>query len=196
MPIIVKLHSLSHASAEEQALVQQACDLLQVAVNDPSFPLRVRAASYRQTRYRGHDGRSISVPRDQIFAYIQNGLERGTEADQEIDLAIEIVDKPAGIVGSTVPGKLPIYTARWFIEGCVRENDGISAARHLLHEWLHVVGFYHYPNNRARKDVPYNLGAIVRAILHEQPRGDKNANTEIMADFLESSDCECAVDER
>ena len=36
-----------------------------------------------------------------------------------------------------------------------------------MHEWLHVAGFIHFPNNSARDDVPYTLGKIVREILKE-----------------------------
>ena len=44
----------------------------------------------------------------------------------------------------------------------------MSLAAHFIHEWLHVIGFYHFPGNEARNDVAYNVGNAVEKLLREE----------------------------
>jgi hypothetical protein len=76
-----------------------------------------------------------------------------------------LVPKKRPTVGSTTLGRNPVRTGYWFINAAAQRSDAVSVARHMMHEWLHIAGFYHYPNNSARGDVPYALGDLVREIL-------------------------------
>ncbi len=183
----VTLHELLDADARETGLARRAAGALERAVNHPDFAGRVAAAPYRETRYSDGTGYR-SLPPAEIQTIIAEGRERGTEADNEIDLAIRIVPLPEDVIGSTTPGVLPFCTARWFIDGCRKHEDLVSLARHFIHEWLHVAGFVHFPDNDARGDVPYLIGDIVRDLLlqaglPENPR---------LAEALEKGHCGAA----
>ena len=166
----VTLHVLEGADARQRRLAGRAAAALRQAVNDPDFEPRVRAAPYEATRF-SDGGKSWPVPPAQVYDRIRSGAERGTAADGAIDLAIVLADLPKGVVGETTPGKLPFRTARWFIDGCVEEEDVVSPACHFIHEWLHVAGFYHCPDNAARGDVSYLVGDIVRELLLARGHG-------------------------
>lgn len=184
--IKVTLHELIDAGPRQNALITQSCALLQTALNDPDFPTMVTGASYRETRFRDANGQSRSIPPAELAAFIAAGAERGTPGDQEIDLKIRLARLKRGVVGSTIPGQLPFRTAYWFINGCLAAEDAISPARHFIHEWLHVAGFYHYPGNSAREDVPYVVGDIIRQLLGRN-KSLNESNT--MAAALDQADC-------
>ncbi len=171
MSITVKLNSLTGANDTQRSIVERGCKALERAINHPEFDSRVRAAKFTDTKFENPDGKVVTVPPVEVLDYVLRGLERGTSEDNEIDLAIGLkYFKPptpisSGTVGATTTGTLPFHTAYWFIDGCAEDNDEISPARHFMHEWMHVAGFIHYPNNKARDDVAYKLGEIVREIL-------------------------------
>lgn len=175
MPTKVTLKKISNNGPKQKAIAEQACALLEQAINHPNFKEMVESAKYRQTRFRDGEGRAFSVPVNEILNYITSGIERGTAEDQEIDIEVALMKLDGNPVGSTIPGKLPFFTSYWFINECLRKESGpANLARHFIHEWLHVSGFYHHPDNSARKDVPYNVGDIVVNLL----LGDAKAKSE------------------
>lgn len=165
MSTIVKLNKLESAGPKQTAIVQQACALLQRALNHPTFSDKVKNASYTATWRKGPGGASAQIVPAQIPQLILNGLELSTAPDFEIDLHIKLVRLRRGIVGSTPLGAFPIGTSYWFINSCIAEDDAVGLAAHFMHEWMHVAGFYHRGSNRARGDVAYRLGEIVATIL-------------------------------
>lgn len=193
--ITVTLKSLEFANPAQEALVRQACEALQTAINHPRFVERLRSAKYKQARLKTAAGKTVHVKAEEVIGYIASGQEMGTAADQEIDLAIQLKPLKNGTVGSTTLGKLPFRTAYWFIDGCVEKNDVVSPARHFIHEWLHVVGFYHWPNNSAREDVPYVVGDIVRQVLTKDIGSFIGQESPAMARLLDEADEEVLEDE-
>ena len=187
MSIKVTLQKISNNGPKQEAFAIRACEALEEALNHPDFNERVVNATYKETRFRDGSGRWFSVPAHEIPDYITSGIERGTTRDSEIDIKVYLKWFRSGILGSTTLGKLPFYTAFWFINGCIESDDYISLARHFIHEWLHVSGFYHYPNNKARKDVPYVVGDIVRDLLLFL--GDKNVDDLVMEEAFLTSEC-------
>jgi hypothetical protein len=163
MAISVKLHEITNAGAKQRDIAGRACAALETALNHPDFKSRVESATYEETRWWDARGNSRSIPKAEIYGYVAYGLERDTPADQEIDIKVKLARMNS--VGSTIPGKLPFRTAYWFINECIETDDVASLAGHFFHEWLHVAGFHHYPDNSARNDVPYVLGQIVIDLL-------------------------------
>ncbi len=84
-----------------------------------------------------------------------------------------------GIVGSAGLGRQPIKPALWFLEQCAKRNDAVSLARHLIHEWLHVAGFFHAGSGPSQDDVPYQVGDIVRKLAKTLPRTDAHLFNEL-----------------
>lgn len=169
MAISVTMNRLQNANAPQEDIIERSRVQLERAVNHPDFKQRILDAPYRETRFRDRRGRETDKSPEEIAAIILSGLERGTGEDGEIDLAIKLGNIAYPTVGLTVPGRLPFKTAYWFVDGCVRANDTVSPARHMIHEWLHVAGFVHLHHDGVRDDVPYLVGGIVRELLLSGP---------------------------
>ena len=192
--IKVNLRGISNNGPKQEAIARLACTALEQALNHPNFAERVGRARYRETRFEDEDGRSFSVPPREVYSYIASGSERETASDSTIDIEVSLEKRSD--VGGTYPGRLPFYTAFWFINGCIKSGDHISLASHFIHEWLHVSGFYHHPDNSAREDVPYVVQKIVSDSLKELALGspssgiDKSAsNLAPMETQLLAADC-------
>lgn len=174
MPVAVRLHSLQGANRRQEDLINQSILLLGAALNHSSFVSEVRNARYTARRFRERGRRPRSISKNRIVEILTGGVERDTPVDHEIDLFINLealrAPRPGrrGLVGRATTGRQPITTAYWFIDGCVEDGDNIQPARHFIHEWLHIAGFVHYPDNSARGDVPYRVGSIVRGILSRE----------------------------
>ena len=199
MTLATKLHALTGATPAEAAFVDEAVALLGEAVGDPGFLSAVVEADYVATRWAPAAGPSRSFTRTQIATRIGEGRERGAVADQTLDLSLDLIDLPGPesgrqVLGRTALGTLPIHTARWFVAWCMAASSGrgdpVNFASHLMHEWCHVSGFVHWPDNKARGDTAYVVGRLVREALAPN-HGDRidPAITALMADV--ETDCGC-----
>ena len=49
----------------------------------------------------------------------------------------------------------------------ILKHSAVCLARHLMHEYMHVMGFHHYYDSQAQKDktVPYVIGNIIKSLL-------------------------------
>lgn len=163
--IQVKLQNIYNSGPKQQAIATEACRLLEVALNHDSFKEIVLNTDYEKSKFQDHNRILHDKTPEEIYKFISGGLEYGTDQDQEIDIIVSLAPIKKGVLGSTTPRQLPFQTSYWFINDCIRYNDPISLASHFIHEWLHVAGFIHYPDNSARNDVPYHIGSIVKNIL-------------------------------
>lgn len=167
--IKVNFRGISNTKKPEQEVIaRRACAALEQALNHPSFAGRVASAPYLETRFWDEDWNSFSVPPQEVYNYIASGAEMGTAGDSTIDIEVCLMKR--NDVGGTVPGELPFYTSYRFIDGCIEWDDYISLAEHFIHEWLHVAGFHHHPDNDAREDVPYTVHEIVGDILKDMAK--------------------------
>ena len=199
MTLATKLHALTGATQAEAAFIDEAVALLDEAVSDAGFFSAVCEAEYVATRWTPAEGPQRSFTSAQIATRIGEGRERGAAADQTLDLALDLIDLPGPesgkqVLGSTALGVLPVHIARWFVSRCMAASEGrgdaVNFASHLMHEWCHVSGFSHWPDNKARGDTAYVVGRLVRELL--APRhGDRidKAITALMADT--ETDCGC-----
>ena len=160
MTITVTLDSLKEAGPKQTKLVEDACSVLAETLNTQEFAEYAIAAQYRETRRREPNGNRRSLSPAEVLGVVQAG-SRPDSGNSQISIENVLVKKRRGIVGSTNLGRPPIWTAYWFINKCIEDGAVAAYAGHLLHEWLHVAGFYHYPGNSARNDVSYLLGRYV-----------------------------------
>ena len=166
------------ATPAQSQLICFAETYLEQAVNNPRFEKRIKGGiidgvnvepiKFNETRFRTAAGQSLKKSPDQIWTIVQQGTERTNIGTNEINIHLDLVPKRRPTIGSTVLGKQPVRTGYWFVEEALKRSDGVSVARHLMHEWLHIAGFYHYPDNSARGDVPYELGNLVSEMLRDQ----------------------------
>jgi hypothetical protein len=181
MPITVSISSVENANQTQQDFIMESGRLLAKALRDAeSFAAAVKAATYKQSKFKDSAGKVRDLNPDEIARLIIEGREpdqqgSSTQPDRDTDLKVRLYPHKKGTVGSTRLRNQPVKPAFWFVDRCIASKDGVSMARHLMHEWLHVVGFFHYPNNSARDDVPYVVGDIVRKRLKDKSlfRGDR-----------------------
>jgi hypothetical protein len=170
MPTTVKLQNIENANGEQKAFIENVCKLLnEVFADEAGLASAIRAKDYKQTKYKKFKEKtSVDLSKDEIVRVILEGREadqqEAPKPDRVIDLHVKLYPHRKGTVGTTTLGKQPIKPAFWFIERCMKseKKDGISMGRHLMHEWCHVAGFFHYPDNSARDDVPYIIGEVFR----------------------------------
>lgn len=188
-PTKVKLDLRGSVTDEQKHIMELGRNYLEKAINDPSFGERLLKLKFTSTRFRKSNGIVEEKSNEDILKIIREGIERPNRNDEpkpknQIELRVVLVPKKKPTVGSTVLGKLPIRTGYWFVNAAARRPDAVSIARHLMHEWLHVAGFYHYPDNSARGDVPYEVGSLVRDLLHQNNKLRKSATEESLKSLL------------
>lgn len=168
----VKLGSVD-AAPNQQEILRQAARLLQEAVNHPNLKAEIDKADFSGGTYMRDfvlvDGkkklRTIEADKTRILEIIQKGEEREKPKDDVINMDIMVKPHRKGVVGSARLGQQPIMPSTAFVEKCRKANDGASLARHLIHEWLHVAGFFHLSSGPKQDDVPYEVGEIVRKLI-------------------------------
>ena len=195
MDLRVEFLGVDGANRAEAAFIARAVERLGEAVADPRFLAAVAAADYVETRWTPLHGRWRALTGVEIAERIAGGVERGSEADGVLELRFELADLPGPesgkiVLGSTALGCQPIHPARWFLERCRAAGDAVNLASHFMHEWMHVSGFYHWPDNKARGDASYVIGRIVRDTL--EPRYAAEIDPQITALMHDvETDCGC-----
>ena len=195
MALTVALHEVDGADAAQCRFVERAIGRLQEAVADPGFFPAVARADYLETRWTPLHGQWRALAGEQIAELIGGGIERGSEADRVLEFAFELADLPGPesgrpALGSTSLGCQPIRTARWFVDRCAAAGDAVNLASHFMHEWMHLAGFFHWPDNMARGDAAYVVGRLVRETLEPRHVAEIDpAITALMHD--RETDCGC-----
>jgi len=192
----VRLGEVRGASEAQRGFIERAVARLDRALASPGLLEAVARADYVETRWTPLHGRWRSLTGAEIAARIAAGIERGSDpGDGVIDLSFELADLPGPesghqTLGGTALGCQPIHPARWFIDACMRAGDAVNLASHFMHEWMHLSGFYHWPDNKARGDVAYVVGRLVREALEPEFGAEIDpAITALMHDV--ETDCGC-----
>lgn len=196
MGVSLVLGHLGGASAAQRRFIERAITRLGEAVANPDFLRAVACADYVESRWTPLNGQWRSLTGDEIAARIAAGLERGTDpGDGVINLSFELIEMPGPesgrqVLGSTALGCQPIHPATWFVDRCAQAGDAVNLASHFMHEWMHLSGFYHWPDNKARGDAPYVVGRLVRETLSPKYGDEIDPTiTELMHDV--ETDCGC-----
>ena len=195
MTLTVRLSDVAGANPAQAQFIGRAIGRLAEAVAHPGFLPKVRAADYVETRWTPLHGEWRTLSGLDIAERIAGGIERGSGPDGVLELRFALADLPGPesgrkVLGSTALGCQPIHPARWFIDRCAAAGDAVNLASHFMHEWMHLSGFFHWPDNQARGDAAYVVGRIVREVL-EPDHGDEidPAITALMHDV--ETDCGC-----
>lgn len=196
MSVDVQLHEITGATDAEETFLRDSVVLLRKAVNSPGFGASVRQAEYGYTGWQSVFGKVREMPADEIWDRIVMGRECGKTADHTLDIAIvvEALDGPETahpVIGRTRLGTLPIRSARWFVALCMDAGDRVNMAAHLMHQWMHVSGFVHGPQNTGQ-DAPSVLARLVRRAL-ESDHGDEIDAQATARLTLDVSDCDCCI---
>ncbi len=190
------LQAVRGADPDQQRFIERAVARLGEALADPAFLVGIESADYTETRWTPLHGQWRALTGAEIARRIADGIERGTApGDGTLEFAFELVDLPGPegghpVLGSTALGCQPIHPARWFVDRCAAAGDAVNLASHFMHEWMHLSGFYHWPDNKARGDAAYVVGRLVRETLEPKYRAEIDpAITALMHD--RETDCGC-----
>jgi hypothetical protein len=195
MTLKVVLHGVSNATAPQIAFIERAIDRLGEAVADPAFLGAIARAEYVESRWTPLHGRWRALTGPEIAERIGAGRERGQGDDATLDFEFALEDVPGPesgktVLGGTALGCQPIHPARWFVDRCRAAGDAVNLAGHFMHEWMHLSGFYHWPDNKARGDAAYVAGRLVRETLETRYAAEIDpAITALMHDV--ETDCGC-----
>jgi hypothetical protein len=173
--------TIRHANATAknyEDILTRAKQVLEQVMKHADFAPRVKGANYSGGRqFKESNGNVVTKSADEVLNIILKGIERDTDADEDLDMIIRPYPHKKGVVGSARLGGQPIKPAIWFLERCQNNRDAISLARHLIHEWLHVAGFFHGRSGPDQDDVPHQVGDIVRSIAKSM-KGQKLLDAE------------------
>jgi hypothetical protein len=196
VPPAAALHEVRGASEAQRRFIERAIGRLGDALADPAFLAAVERADYVETRWAPLHGQWRALTGAEIAARIAGGVERGSDpGDRTLAFSFELADLPGPesgkqVLGSTALGCQPIRPARWFVDRCIGAGDAVNLASHFMHEWMHLSGFYHWPDNKARGDAAYVVGRLVRETLEPRHGGEVDAAvTGLMHD--RETDCGC-----
>lgn len=170
MPLVKIAENVENASTTQADFIKAAGQLLATALKDEAAfanDVHAQKGRFKARKYKHFATKAIKEPElDEVIKIITEGREGDQQdiarPDRTLNIQVRLYPHGKGTVGSTTLGRQPVKPAFWFVERCIASKDGVSMARHLMHEWLHVAGFFHYPNNSARDDVPYIVGDVVR----------------------------------
>ncbi len=146
--------------AREQKLFQ-AVELLRAVFSSPEFRERILRHRY-QGRYGYHMNEQETNRR--LYAKIlAGGEELYPTRNNAMDVEIEFyADFESQVLGYTYPRSRRI----WMNTKYFNHHSPAEIAGHLVHEWLHKLGYDHERERspRRRFSVPYAVGRIVREV--------------------------------
>lgn len=149
-------------SSEEKLF--RAVDLLGQVFASPEFKHRILAYRFN---HKHQFAMNKGLTNRQIYEKILHGTEKlSPEENNAMDVEISLYsDYDSRVLGYTRPDTKKIWmNMKYFNKHSIAELAG-----HLVHEWLHKLGFGHEEDwTPTREDtVPYAIGYIVRDIAEK-----------------------------
>ncbi|MCA0154458.1 hypothetical protein [Winogradskyella vincentii] len=149
---------------------------LDEVMDKDSFKSKVVKMRYKNTRIKNKVNKKCKAENrtkkrynaEEIFELLVKGNDGlGNLNDQIIDLYLDLdPDLRGNVLGSTSCGR--IKSGRLFFEN----NSKEKYASHLIHEYMHVLGFNHFLNKPLfrsfflkKNDPPYQIGKLTRALI-------------------------------
>lgn len=145
---------------EEILKHETACRMLETALNSIEFKDGVLSMDLDNM-----EGKSNL----ELYRLIMSGADNfNHEADEDIDVSVELYYKNNKVVGYTNPST--IWT--WFNRKFFNQYDYADVACNLFHEYLHKCGFDH-DSASDHDSVPYALGYFVEKLIRKLMAGEK-----------------------
>lgn len=160
----INVNYISGFSEAEKERANMAIDLLRKLINTEEFAIKVREIpSFTRNTIPQKTG-GEKYYHEEILNLIRSGEDLNSEADGVINLKLKLYDGERSEVGHTSMSTLEISTFR----GYFADNDIAYYASHLMHEYMHVIGFTHGKFDmfkKRHKTVPYRIGKTVFKML-------------------------------
>jgi hypothetical protein len=132
----VNIESIANADDQHEEIIRAGGRILQAVLGrEEEFSKEILSADFSGgMSFRSRDGKVTRKEKEDVLKIIQTGQERSTTGDGVLKMQIELRPHKKGVVGSAKLGNQPIMPAYWFVQQCADKSDGISMARHLIHE--------------------------------------------------------------
>jgi len=160
--VTVKIHSLEKYGPAERAYALQAAQMLERLINSDKF-----RDTLRLVRYKGGENPQ-SVYDAIIKAKEIKAPYLDSTAEHVVDLWLRLDGTGLNCNGSSIGGddglggytnSCPNRIQCWAANDCVALMAG-----HLMHEYMHQLGYNHFGWGKTKK-VPYVVGNVVVALL-------------------------------
>lgn len=161
--ITVNLIESNGYSGENLIKLNSALLIIERVINSDLFKQKVSEYPfyYRKKLFGGY----IDQPYTnlEVLSIIENAIEYpGNSTKNCVDLYLNLIDGSNGsVIGYGINGQKEIYTYKKMFE--VMKIEEI--ANHIVHEWLHKLGFTHaeYTTYFGKRDksVPYAVGNLI-----------------------------------
>lgn len=161
----VKINNADNFTAVELVKLKEAARLLEKAVNSKAFQDYVLACNFAN---------NAGLTNLQIYNLIMSGKETlSTEADNEMDIDINMYYSLKNVIGYTYPNTLKTWINRRYFNNMTTAQ----IAGNIAHEYMHKLGFDHdfYNTLQRQYSVPYTVGNIISQFIslsdkqHPQP---------------------------
>lgn len=158
----IKVHDMN---SEREEKIFESVELLRRVFASQEFKTRILNHKFKGRKtFAWNKG----LTNQQIYEKILGGVEKlEPERNNAMDVEIELfTDMDSNVLGYTKTQTKKIWmNTKYFNE----ETTTVELSSHLMHEWLHKLGFGH---ERKRCDdraytVPYAIGYIVRDLAEE-----------------------------
>lgn len=161
----VELGYIKNAGPKQTAIAEEAVKSIEKAINHSKFRDTLIDRRWDALMFRKPGARLVELSPEDAYEKLMDGSELSGVKDGIITIKCRLASRRD--VGGWNPYNDYFETAYWMINQEIRRGSHYQLAANFIHEWCHVAGFWHYPNNRARNDMPYNTGSAVAEILQE-----------------------------
>lgn len=164
--ITVNLIESSGYVHENLAKLKSALLLIEKVINSDLFKQKVREFPfhYRKKLFGGYVDKPYTGI--EVVSIIENAIEYpGNINKNTIDLYLHLIDGSNGsVIGYGIDGTKEIYTYKEMFE-TMKTGE---IANHIVHEWLHKLGFTHSEYTtyfgKRNKSVPYAVGNLIESL--------------------------------
>ncbi len=158
----IKVHDMSF---EREEKIYESVELLRKVFASPEFRTRILNHKFKGRKtFNWNRG----LTNQEIYQKILSGVEKlEPQKNNAMDVEIRLfTDMKSTVLGYTKPQTKKIWmNTKYFNE----KTTPIKLGSHLMHEWLHKLGFGHVRERcEDRKyTVPYAIGYIVKELAEE-----------------------------
>jgi hypothetical protein len=160
-PLVLQMHNMRNFDGLSEKKYMKAAERLIWALNDKaenSFKTRLNSLELTETVIKDKN-----YTTEQIFDLLMSGVDSfNTEKDHDIDIDVTLYyARWSKVIGYTNAGSWRTWVNKKYLD-IMTPNE---LAGHILHEYLHNVGFTHYEEHST--SVPYQLGELLIKVLNE-----------------------------
>ena len=143
---------------------KEAIEILEALVNSQEFKKAVISERrFKRRKIKTKSG-NHKYTNTEILNLILSGEDLKNSANNIVNLNLKLYDSKKNEIGNTNTSTLIISTYR----GYFINSDIKCYTCHILHEYMHVIGFTHSFFNVFGREytVPYRIGTIAKKILN------------------------------